>query len=22
MIEVAIEALTLVLPEQEGADRW
>ena len=22
MIEVAIEALTLVIPEQEGADRW
>ena len=22
MLEVAIEALTLVLPEQEGADRW
>ena len=22
MIEVAIEALTLVLPEEEGADKW
>ena len=22
MMEVAIEALTMVLPEQEGADRW
>ena len=22
MIEVAIEALTMVIPTQEGADRW
>ena len=22
MIEVAIEALKLVIPEEEGADRW